>query len=78
MEMIESRGLPSGVYSRRCASSGSPFIQVAKPGEASRLLIAIASPRRSLGGKKVSRSKAPTLSKGGFCTALMSPAMSRL
>ena len=34
MEMIEMRGLPSGVNSSRCASSGSPCIQVAKPGEA--------------------------------------------
>jgi hypothetical protein len=32
MEMIEMRGLPSGVKSSRCASSGSPESQVANPG----------------------------------------------
>ena len=72
------RGLPSGVNSSRCASSGSPSIHAAKPGEASRLLIAIASSSRSFAGKNVSRSNAPTLSNGGFCTAAISPAMSRL
>ena len=76
MEMIEMRGLPSGVNSSRCASSGSPCIHVAKPGEAMRLLICIASLRRSFAGKKVSRSKAPNLSKAGFCTAWMRPVMS--
>ena len=39
IEMIEMRGLPSAVNSRRCTSSGSPLIQAAKPGEASRLLM---------------------------------------
>ena len=70
------RGLPSGVNSRRCASSGSPVIQVAKPGEAMRLLICIASLRRSFAGKNVSRSNAPSLSNAGFCTAWMRPVMS--
>ena len=58
-------------------SSGSPFIQAAKLGEAMMLLSAIASPKRSFSGKKVSRSKTPTCRKGGFCTAMISCAMSR-
>ncbi len=70
------RGLPSAVNSRRCASSGSPAIQVAKPGEAMRLLSCMASFNRSFAGKKVSRSNAPSLSNAGFCTAWMSPVMS--
>ena len=48
------------------------LIQVAKPGEAMRLFSCIASLRRSFAGKNVSRSKAPSLSKGGFCTAWIS------
>ena len=43
IERIERRGLPSGVWSRRATSSGSPSVQAAKPGEASRLLSVIAS-----------------------------------
>ena len=70
------RGLPSGVNSRRCASSGSPRVQVAKRGEASRLLIASASSMRSFAGKNVSRSSAPSLSMGGFCTLATSEARS--
>jgi len=31
IEMIEMRGLPCAVNSRRCASSGSPASQAAKP-----------------------------------------------
>ncbi len=50
MERIAMRGLPSGVNSSRCMSSGSPFSQAEKPGEASRLLIAIASSLRSFAG----------------------------
>ena len=74
--MIEMRGLPSGVNSSRCASSGSPVIHVAKPGDASRLFIGIASSSRSFAGKNVSRSNAPSLSNGGFCTASISAGQS--
>ncbi len=49
IEMIDSRGLPSAVYSSRATSSGSPSIQPAKPGEASRLLSRIASSSPLLG-----------------------------
>ena len=50
IEKMAMRGLPSGVASRRPMSSGSPSIHAAKPGEASRLLSAIASSKRSLAG----------------------------
>ena len=64
------RGLPSGVYSRRCDVERLALRSTrAKPGEASRLLSAIASSSRSFAGKKVSRSNTPTLSNGGFWIA---------
>ena len=50
IEMMEIRGLPSAVNSSRCASSGSPLIQVAKPGEAMSELMPIASLSRSFAG----------------------------
>ena len=72
IEMTLTRGLPAGVHSRRATSSGSPCVQAANPGEASRLLSAIASAKRSFGGKNASRSSTPSRSNGGFWIARMS------
>ena len=66
IERIEIRGLPAGVESRPPTSSGSPSIQAAKPGEASRLLSFIARANRSLAGKNDSRSMTPTFSNGAL------------
>ncbi len=43
METTDTRGLPDSVYNRVCASSGTPCIQLSKPGAASRLFSCIAS-----------------------------------
>ena len=55
-------------------SSGSPSIHAAKPGDASRLLSAIASAKRSFAGKNVSRSITPTWSNGGVWICWISAA----
>ncbi len=77
MEMIESRGFPERVENRPATSSGSPSIQAANPGEASRLLSFIASANRSLAGENDSRSRTPTFWNGGDCTAWITPPMSK-
>ncbi len=50
MEKIDTRALPSGVNSIRPMSSGSPSSQVWNPGAASRLLMRMASSKRSFSG----------------------------
>ena len=50
MEKMETRGFPSGVYSKPAMSSGSPSSHASKPGEASRLFSDIESANRSLAG----------------------------
>jgi len=58
-------------------SSGSPSSQAAKLGEAMMLFSAMARPKRSFSPKKASRSSTPSLRNGGFCTAMISLAMSK-
>ncbi len=78
IEMIAIRGLPSASYSSDWMSRASPASQASNPGDASRPLMRSASSVRSFAGKKLSTSKTPILSNGGFCTERISAARSRL
>ena len=77
IEKIAARGLPAAVWRSAPTSSGSPSSQASKPGAARRLLSRVASSKRSFGGKKASRSSAPTLATGGVWICWMSPGRSR-
>ncbi len=77
VDNTEIRGLPSAVYSRFFALSGSPSIHASKPGAPSRLLRRIARPKRSLAGKNESSVMTPILSIGGFWISPIRLATSR-
>ena len=77
MEKMDTRGFPSAVKNIVSMSSGSPSSHAENPGAARRLLSFMARAKRSLEGKKDSRSKTPTRAKGGAWIAWMNPARSR-
>ena len=74
---IAARGLPSGVNSNDCGSSGAPSPQAAKAGEAISAFSFSASSVRSFGGKNASISKTPSLRSGGDWIWPISPPRSR-
>ena len=75
---IAHRGRPSGVRSIVSMSSGTPLIQAAKLGEASRPFSRIANAVRSFGGKNESSSNTPSLRIGGVSAMPTSVGRSRL